>query len=505
LIEARQGALEPLRGKAPYTYIELLVSASGIGNLDSSTVRYIFNELNEIKILDNYGDVVRGYAWSLVNAIIAYAVLLRKYFGHFNSEEVGDMVGRVANLLNELGRFKSSLGVIAWAYALDPALKHGIVKELMEKALSIDVIDKANEVLGRLSKLRGEVQELMSDKEFMSYVESRFLKADEEAVKKVILEASSHLRHALARYRLDNDELDEAEELFNETAEEYREIGDYENYLIARGLALRTEAIKGLVGDELVKKFQQLYEKTFNVEHLMPTAHYLSNASGTLGEYLVSLALTGNYEMIGKLLEEHLWVLNANEQASVLTRLMLNALLRPRGELNGELKGKLSVNPKELINTFGSRMYSEFRPALRVAFGMVRPEDEYEECKSIEDPTKRRDCIGAVLAAADDGDAIWWLRGKLINGFHKQILEKERSGWLRELGFDTNALISEFGKLVGRLDGKSLVQLNAPRSSMAQFVLMLHALINDDEELAKAHALYVAVNVDKKLLTRLFL
>ncbi len=53
MIEARQGALEPLRGKAPHRYIELLVSASGIGNLDSSTVRYIFNELNEIKILDN--------------------------------------------------------------------------------------------------------------------------------------------------------------------------------------------------------------------------------------------------------------------------------------------------------------------------------------------------------------------------------------------------------------------------------------------------------------------
>jgi len=126
LIEARQGALEPLRGKAPHRYLELLASASDMENLDLSTVRYIFDKLNEI--LDNYGDVVRGYAWSLVYAIIAYAVLLRKYFGHFNSEEVGDMVGRVADLLNELGRFKSSLGVIAWAYALAPALKHEDVR-----------------------------------------------------------------------------------------------------------------------------------------------------------------------------------------------------------------------------------------------------------------------------------------------------------------------------------------------------------------------------------------
>jgi len=101
----------------------------------------------------------------------------------------------------------------------------------MEEKLGIDVVDKASEVLEELSRLRGRVQELMRDEEFMSYIESKYIKADEEAVKKEILEAASLLKHALAHYRLDNDELDEAEELFNEAAEEHREIGDYENYL----------------------------------------------------------------------------------------------------------------------------------------------------------------------------------------------------------------------------------------------------------------------------------
>ncbi|MFP3297283.1 MAG: hypothetical protein RXN78_06820 [Vulcanisaeta sp.] len=64
---------------------------------------------------------------------------------------------------------------------------------------------------------------------------------------------------------------------------------------------------------------------------------------------------------------------------------------------------------------------------------MVRPEDGYEECRSIKDSTKRKDCIGAVLAATDDSDAIWWLRWELIYNLYKRILEKERSGWLREL------------------------------------------------------------------------
>jgi hypothetical protein len=129
-------------------------------------------------------------------------------------------------------------------------------------------------------------------------------------------------------------------------------------------------------------------------------------------------------------------VLNAYKKVSVLTRLTLNALLGSKDrkdQIGSELKDELSVNPEELINAFGYEMKDEFLPALRVAFGMVRPEDGYEECRSIKDSTKRKDCIGAVLAATDDSDAIWWLRWELIYNLYKRILEKERSGWLREL------------------------------------------------------------------------
>ena len=178
---------------------------------------------------------------------------------------------------------------------------------------------------------------------------------------------------------------------------------------------MRAEAIEGsLVGGKLVDEIRQLYEETFNKKPFTRTARYLSIVSGTLGNYLVSLALTGNYEKINELLEEYLWVLNANKQVSVLTRLMLNALLSPRVGLSSELKGKLSVNPEELIDAFGDEMLPRYLPALSVAFGMIRPEDWYEECKSIEDSTERRDCEGAVLAAADDSDAVGWLRGKLM-------------------------------------------------------------------------------------------
>ncbi|MFP3239927.1 MAG: hypothetical protein RXQ94_02215 [Caldivirga sp.] len=498
-------ALEPLRDYASHRYIVLLALASNRGNLNRDMVEYILGELNEI--LDNYGYEVKGHAPSLVNAVTAYADLLERYLGYFSDKtEIEDVVGRVVDLLNELGKFKFSLGVIAWAYALAPVLIHGIVRRLMMKTLRINdvnkVVDKASEVLGRLSELSGEVQELMGDKEFMDYVESWSVKADEETVKGVILEASSHLKHALALYRLYNDEFEEAAKLFNETAKEIKEIA-YENYLINSGWALRVEAIKDpLAGDKLINGFRQSYEEAFNKERFsMPTAGYLSIASPIFGEYLVSLALTGNYEMINELLEEHWWVLNANEQASVLTRLMLNALLGHRVELSGELEGRLSVNPKELINAFGSYMHSEFLPALRVAFGVKTPEDGIKSCEEL----NNEDCIDFVSAVKGNSAAVKQLRERLIDAFYERISEGEVVDLLERLNFNVKSLINEFEGLVYGLDGKSLVQLIAPASSMAQLALMLRALINGNEELAKAHALYEAVNVGEKLPTRLFL
>jgi hypothetical protein len=602
LIKLMLDALEPLYGEAPLRYLELLTVASDMKDLDLITVLYIFDKLNEI--LDDYGDVVKEHAWSLVYAINAYADLLGKHIGHFNNEEVRDMVGRVVDLLNELGRFKSKLRVIAWAHALAPALMHENVRRLMEEKLGIDVVGKAGEVLKELNDMRKRVQELIRDEEFMSYIESRFVKADEEAVKIEILEAVVFLGHVLALHRLDNDELDEAKYLINEITEKHKETGDYENYLVDRNWALRVEAIKGsLVGDRLTKLlnlplglsklvngFRELYEETFNMEHFKPTATYLSTASSILGNYLVSLALTGDHETINKLLEEHSWVLNAVRRVSVLTRLMLNALLGPGDRLSSELKGKLNVNPEELINAFEYDKLRKYLPAVRVALGMISPEDGYEECRSIKDSTERRDCEDAVSAVIEEhswvlnavrrvsvltrlmlnallgpGDRLSSeLKGKLnvnpeelINAFEydidskylpalmvafgmvkpedgiklceevddkvcidlvlavkgdsavvKQLIEAVINAFnnsLKGFGSDVESLINELRGLVYGLDNKSLVQLLAINSSMSLLALMLHALINGNKELAKAHALLGAIYSHSKLLGRLYL
>jgi tetratricopeptide (TPR) repeat protein len=492
--------LKPLRGKAPHRYLELLNSILNMANLDPDTVKYVLEELNET--LDNYGYAIKEHTWSLVHAITTYANLLRTYPVYL-SDEVKSIISRVLYLLNELDKSKSSLSAIAWAIALAPALMQGVMGWFMENMFSINMANKVNEVAEELGKLREKIQELMSDGEFMSYVESVSIKADEEAVKTAILNVTSFFKHALALYKLNNDEFDEAARLFNEAAKEFREMNAHEDYIANRDLALRAEAIKGsLVGEELVDGFRRLYEEAFNEEHFMPTARYLNIVSNMLGGYLVSLALTGDYETISKLLEEHWQVLNANEQISVLTRLVLNALLGSKDrkdQLGSELKGKLSVAPWELVNAFGPYIRNKFLPALMVIFGAIKPEDGIKLCKAFID----EDCVNTILAVKGNITAVTQLREWLINAFREVLIVRLSS--FRELGVDVDTVFNEFRGLVNGLDGKSLVRLITPVNSRASLAFMLYALINGEEKLAKAHALYGAANVGEKLLTKLLL
>ncbi|MFP3297281.1 MAG: hypothetical protein RXN78_06810, partial [Vulcanisaeta sp.] len=187
-------ALKPLRDKAPHRYIQLLSFASKVTFRDHETIEYIFHELNEV--LDKYGQSIEGHAYSLVYAINTYAVLLNDLNAYFKGEVEG-VYDRIADLFNKLGRLNSVLGIIAWAYALAPVLPvrvHEHVRELMAKKLGVNVVDKTTEVLKELDKLMKNVQELMGDKEFMSFVESIYLKADERTVRRTIFDITYYLK-----------------------------------------------------------------------------------------------------------------------------------------------------------------------------------------------------------------------------------------------------------------------------------------------------------------------
>ena len=502
--------LLPLRDKAPHRYIDLLASTSSMEGLNSDVVKYILNELNDV--LEYHDDRIKKHAWSLVHAIRAYTYLFVTYRKYFTTDEIKRVVNKVINLLNELGKSGSNLGVIAWAYALTLALMDETVRMSIEDVIGINVVNKAGEVLEELSKLRKKVKELMKDEEFMSFAESMYIRTDEEKVKETILDIALTLKQALAHRRFYNDELDEAAKLFNEVAKERWKNNDfksYEYYLYNLNWALRAKAIKGsLVGGKLVSEFKWLYKETSSVRRyksgITPVgwAHHLSITSNILGGYLVSLALANDDKAISELLRD----LPSDTDKGVLvpTKLTLNALLNPRGRLSGELEGRLSVNPEELIETLNYYgVGPEFLPALMVAFGIAKPEDVSRMCMSINDSTKGGICMYAISVAINNDAAVVQLRERLIDTFRGLLFEK--LGLLKELGVDADVLFNEFRGLVDGLDGKSLAQLLAPGNSMAQFVLMLHALVNGNEKLAKAHALMETVNVGGKLPTRLYL
>ena len=404
--------------------------------------------------------------------------------------------------------------------------------------LGIDIDNKAKEVARELSRLRVSVQELIRDGDFMGYVKIRFKEADEKAARREILIETTNIKYALAQYKLNNDKLDEAERLFNEVAVESKEIGDYVNYLDSRHWALRVEAIKGrLVGDDLVKLvngFRQLYEEAVDAERLMPASPYNGTLSkdilrftlrNILGGYLVSLALMGGDEEIRRieeLLKERRVLLEPllvlfDALVPVLTRLMLNVLLSPRGELSSELKDRLIIKPGELIVYF-ERGYIDINslPALKAIYGTIKPGDETKLCEEINDPLKYGLCVSIV---SRDYTMEFFLqehslRQELIEIFQRWISKGEVLDLLENLGLDAESLNDEFRRLLHELSYRPLLSMvkfsdcstsDQLICSSVHLTNVLYALINGNEKLAKAHALAGAMNSSGKLPARLFL
>jgi hypothetical protein len=495
---------------------------------------YILNEFDYI--LNKYGDGVKGHAWTLVLAIDASINSLYKclkdcddysnYWDYWNASrrtKLEHIASRVAGLLNEIDKLNRSLGIIAWAHALLPALDNKCVRTLMESVLGVDVVNKkAKEVAEDLSRLSESVQELIRDEDFMGFVKSRLAETDEEAVRGEILEESSNLKYALALYKLNNDELYKVEELFNDAARERREIGDYQNYLDSSNWALRAKAIRSkLVDDELVELvngFRQLYEEAKKQSGTVGLSLILD---WILGGYLVSLALTGGDEEIRRieeLLKKQWQGPGRHLLDPILTRLTLNTLLSPRGELSGKLKDRLFVKPGEFILALGWG-YIDFDslPALRAIYGTIKRGDEKRLCDESIDYLLQDLCMHQVSSVIDYSEKLDQrgegnLRQALINDFQRWISKGEVLDLLKKLGLDAESLKLKLEGLIHELSGKSLPELamfcserEQRRCSSAHLAYLLYALINGNEKLAKAHALYGAVSVAGKLPARLFL
>ena len=482
--------LEPLRDKAPYTYPVVLERAADMKNLGRDAVIYVFEQLNELK---KHDDVIKR-KWSILNVLIAYVDLLEKHY-QFLMRDVKGIAQNIKDLLDMFG--DTLLGKIARARVLAWELRRWSEEEIS----GTDVVSSANKMLKELDKLGRNVKSLLNNSELTDYVESRYIKVDEENVKREIKGESSLLKVALADYKLSIDKLDDAERLFGEAAEETKKIGEFSNYLIDSNWTLRIKFIKGsLAGNNLAKEYERLFKES--LDNLMPSAMYIDPTSYILADYLISLALTNNVEIVADLLEKHRGILYAVKEVSVVTRLMLNVLF-------GSNNVMFNVSTREIIEAFDADIPYVLRPALYVAFGSfgsLKPEEVIYACEMWSGNAKKA-CKVAIDAAKGDKYATDILRKFLMEVTQGEDLWKVVSR-LNSLGVsvdELNNIGSDYTDLVYELDGRSLIQMLASLTNDSNFALMLNALVNKDFDLARAIALRRFFYVYDKLYARLFL
>jgi len=136
---------------------------------------------------------------------------------------------------------------------------------------------------------------------------------------------------------------------------------------------------------------------------------------------------------------------------------------------------------------------------------MGLPEGAPEECSELKDEKRALTCLLAVAAVLGDEKAARNLKtaflellgeivGDRLKGLAQGSEEREAAERFHR----------ELRAFVGKRDTGAVVQLLAPRNSLASFALMLWALSNGDEELARAHAKRVSIFHEGKLLRRLF-
>jgi hypothetical protein len=210
------------------------------------------------------------------------------------------------------------------------------------------------------------------------------------------------LTYELARYKLDHaidekgeldaEKLEEVAEEFEKAAEISRKLKLWENYLTARGWALRTRVLAAKSWEELLERAKGFWELWKEAEkYPEPTTGYFVAANLTLGQCLVYLAVSGNIAETVKLLKERRWLLDYDPEVSVVTRLML--MLFGVGE---------GARLKDVVDVFGPWLPPEFWPTLLMLTGRLQKEEALELCKKL---PKSEVCVNAVVFVAGDQEA----------------------------------------------------------------------------------------------------
>jgi tetratricopeptide (TPR) repeat protein len=361
----------------------------------------------------------------------------------------------------------------ARAYVLAVALGSDIPAPHVQKHCGLgDLEEETKDVMSVLDKAaRPEELRKIKNEDFAEWATAHNVTSD---AGRVVENLRSWFTYALALYKLnhaidekgelDEKKLEEAAEEFEKAAEIRIKLKDWGGYLAARGLALRARVLAAKSWKKLLERakgFWELWRET--EEHLELTAGYLTAAAAMLGKCLVYLAASGDKRSAEELLKKWRWLLNYVPEVSVVARLML--MLFGVGE---------GARLKEVVDVFGPRLSPESLPALLMLAGRLQKDEALEECD------KAELCDIIVAAAAGDQEAVERLKSEI---------ERE---------------VSEASLLLGKVDGKTLVEVLAPGDSPAQFAFMLLAAVEGRADAVRLHGLLGSAGLKEPLLRQLF-
>jgi hypothetical protein len=244
---------------------------------------------------------------------------------------------------------------------------------------------------------------------------------------------------------------------------------------------------------ERAKISGSLWSEAKERERATASLMYLGKEACILAEYLVSLALEGRIDEVSKLLDEEGLLLRRFPDVGVAVRLLL-------GHLGVEVE---KPEAREVAKALRGYIEQVFRPAFNLLMGL--PEGAPDECSELENENSELACRTAVEAVLGDGEAAGTLKTSFLKWLGKEVGERLKG---LAQGSEEWEAVERFRRelraFVEKRDAGAVVQLLAPAKSLARFVLMLWALSNGDEELARAHAKLASIVYEEKLLRRLF-
>jgi tetratricopeptide (TPR) repeat protein len=479
-------ALRPLGEKAPHNYVSLLAAVSELRTLDQETVWYLYDALQQLRsrLLET------ERLWPLVETVAAYSNLLRKYSAYIWDRR-GETAADMCRLYGEIRRHSAVAApgsglsahrlfdTIARARVLAVALESDELARHVQRYCGLgDLIKEAEAVRGVLDEAAAHPEELSeiakSDADYAEWVERRSVPSN---AWRVVENVSAWFKSVLARYKLahaldekgelDAEKLEEVAEEFEKAAEISRKLGQWENYLTARGWALRARVLAAGSWKELLERAKSFWELWEEAEkHPGLIAEYLATAAGRLSEYLVYLAASGDKEMAEELLKKLRRLLDYLPEVSAATRLMLRLFGVGHG-----------ANLDEVVDAFESLILPEFWPALSMLAGRLQRDRALEECAKL---FKAEVCV--IIAAAAAGNRV--------------AAERLRSV--------TEKLAPETSLLLDKVDGKTLVEVQAPMQSQAQLAFMLLAAVEGRVDAVRLHGLWGSATYKGTVLQPLF-